>query len=224
MIQIENISWYGFAEAIRGMRNPMNSWDKSDTMVIDTGDEGGGHVGWSIGSNDISLMKRLNGAGTEQSKYRRMIVVYMDITAPLYWWKEFDTYKIGTVANSCSTMHKIAAKPFEIGDFSVEHLDYDDYEFFKELIQRLESDRQMYNECKDNDSMKKAFWWNMIQSLPTSYNQRRTVMLNYEVLAAMYRERKNHKQSEWRKFCETIRKELPYPELFTNDISEDRAE
>lgn len=223
MIQIENISWYGFAEAIRGMRNPMNSWDKSDTMVIDTGDEGGGHVGWSIGSNDISLMKRLNGAGTEQSKYRRMIVVYMDITAPLYWWKEFDTYKVGTVANSCSTMHKIGSRELSDGDFSTERLSGSAATMMHSYISELNRWIRAYQIAPDSVS-KRYYWDNIIQMLPTAYNQRRTVMLNYEVLAAMYRERKNHKQPEWRKFCETIRKELPYPELFTNDISEDRAE
>lgn len=222
MIKIDKIDTYGWEAAIRGMRNPMNSWKKSDSLfngnrTVTIGKTKYRATGLQmIGPNDLDLMQRLFKAGPEHRKYLRMIHASMDILAPLYWWKEFDTYKIGTVANSCSTMHKIAAKPFEIGDFSVEHLDYDDYEFFKELIQRLESDRQLYNECKDNDSMKKAFWWNMIQSLPTSYNQLRTVDMNYETVFSIIRQRKGHKLDEWNNFVDIL-SDLPYVREISGD-------
>ncbi len=210
MIRIENTEVLGWEAAIRGMRNPLNSWDKSDSDYITEYDEGG----WStdtfiIGSNDLDLMKRLAAAGTDHSKYRRMITVYLDIVAPLYWWKEFDTYKVGTVTNSCSTMHKIHAKEFKLDDFSCEHLCKRARFTLLDLIADLNEYRQMYTETKD-----KFYWWQMIQLLPSSYNQRRTVQLNYEVLAHMYHSRKSHKLDEWREFCKWV-ESLPYSEIIT---------
>ena len=204
MIKIENVDVYGWEAAIRGARNPMNSWDKSDTV----GGWGENHA--IIGSNDHRLLTSLANAGPDHGKFLRMISVSLDITAPLYWYKEFDTYKVGTVANSCSTMHKIHAKEFEWDDFSFEHLLPDEAtEFMKHLVDGLNFYRAKFIETKD-----KTYWWQMIQLLPSSYNQRRTVLLNYQVLKTMYHARKNHKLDEWRAFCEFIRT-LPYSELIT---------
>ena len=256
MIAFENISVVGWEPAIRGMRNPMNSWEKSDSIFrgIDTDAYmlNGDTFPWPscepgdiiIGENDLALMKKLAAAGSDHAKFRRMIAVYMDITAPLYWWKEFDTYKVGTVANSCSTMHKISDKEFTIEDFSTEHLifesdvpsdeydnaydsetfeaindkycGYDDTDFvdfnsfpgesLKYTIAFLNRARELYIKTKD-----KRYWWQMIQLLPSSYNQKRTVMVNYEVLANIYRSRRNHKLDEWHGLCKLITT-LPYAE------------
>lgn len=214
MIKIENVDVVGWEHAIRGMRNPMNSWDKSDSIVSSES--------INIGKNDLNLMKRLFDAGTDHRKFMRMLEVYMDITAPLYWWKEYDTYKVGTVANSCSTMHKIHERELTLEDFSHEHLTH--YENFKDevavdwrkvlsnTINNINYARKRYIETKD-----KKYWWQMIQLLPSSYNQKRTVMLNYEVLANMYKSRINHKLDEWREFCKTI-EELPYFKFLLNGI------
>lgn len=198
MIVIEKISVNGWESAIRGMRNPMNSWDKSDTRF-----------NWEIGKtvlgkNDLALMQKLSKAGDDHAKFLRMINVTCDITAPLYWWKEYDTYKIGTVANSCSTMHKIHAKEFELSDFSWEHLSERSLRVLEAVIDELNFNREKFIETKD-----KSYWHNMIQLLPTSYEQKRTVQLNYAVLKNMRHARKNHKLDEWREFCERIDK-LPY--------------
>lgn len=189
---------------IEGMRNPMNSWDKSDSTYNDLNE-------YKIGANDLDLMKRLAMAGTDHRKFMRMMPVYVRITAPFYWWKEFDTYKVGTVANSCSTMHKIAAKEFTVDDFSTKHLYDDEYELLKKVIEALNGDRELYLE-----SLKKNDWWQMIQLLPSSYNQTRNVMMNYEVLANIYKSRKDHKLDEWRDFCKWI-KTLPYSELIIGE-------
>lgn len=182
----------------------MNSWAKSDSGWDGYGD-------YYVGANDHDLMMRMNKAGSEESKYRRMIIVTMDVVAPLYWWKEFDTYKVGTVANSCSTMHKIHSKEFTLDDFSHEHL----FDYSKEQLDNLIG---WLNMCRDNYSLdkNKDYWWQMIQLLPTSYNQRRTIQLNYEVLAQIYRQRKNHKLDEWHTFCDWI-KRLPNSELITGE-------
>lgn len=212
MIKIENTEVIGWEAAIRGMRNPMNSWEKSDSYMWESS-------GWfEVGKNDLDLMTRLCNAGTDHRKFMRMITVYMDITAPLYWWKEFDTYKVGTVANSCSTMHKIADKEFTLEDFSHEHLENSWLSHLKKTIKLLNEARDAYHWC--NTDAKKEWWWQMIQLLPSSYNQRRTVMLNYEVLANIYKSRKNHRLDEWRDFCETI-KTLPYSGLITGKEAED---
>ncbi len=212
MIKIENIETFGWEAAIRGMRNPMNSWEKSDSYMWESS-------GWfEVGKNDLDLMTRLCNAGTDHRKFMRMITVYMDITAPLYWWKEFDTYKVGTVANSCSTMHKIADKEFTLEDFSHEHLENSWLSHLKKTIKLLNEARDAYHWC--NTDAKKEWWWQMIQLLPSSYNQRRTVMLNYEVLANIYKSRKNHRLDEWRDFCEMI-KTLPYSGLITGKEAED---
>ena len=224
MLKIENTKIVGWDAAIRGMRNPMNSWEKSDTLFFcpSQGDmrkivEGQDlELLTEIGPNDAGLMMKLRNCGTDHRKFMRMITVYMDITAPLYWWKEYDTYKVGTVANSCSTMHKISEKEFTLDDFSHEHLI--DTCLLERVINELNIYRDVYNnydkqteQYKDEFS-KKDIWWQMIQLLPSSYNQRRTVMLNYEVLANMYKSRKNHKLDEWRTFCEYV-KTFPYSEL-----------
>jgi len=274
MIKIENVSIVGWEPAIRGARNPMNSWEKSDSLfdiherdscnhengdyyVEDAGrnivnkiadvpdDITIGDVTFWIGPNDLKLLTNLAKAGSDEAKFRRMIVVYVDITAPMYWWKEADTYKVGTVRNSCSTMHKIHAKEFTLEDFSTEHLintlrlEDDDaaneYGLLvsdicnKDAWDNLSVDDQIkLNECLDGRGMLQAviyilneyrdaylktkdkrFWWQMIQLLPSSYNQRATLMLNYEVLANMYHARKNHKLDEWREFCKWI-ETLPY--------------
>ena len=219
MMKIENAEVVGWEAAIRGMRNPMNSWEKSDSVYGTYWGDIDGHKcfdseGFSIGQNDHDLMMRLRNAGTDHRKFMRMIVVYLDITAPLYWWKEFDTYKVGTVANSCSTMHKIHEKEFTLEDFSTEHLYPEVREAFENtIIKYLNEARKTYNFLSDTPSKKDA-WRQMIQLLPSSYNQKRTVMLNYEVLANMYKSRRNHKLDEWRDFCDWI-ESLPYSELIT---------
>lgn len=204
MIKIDNIAVFGWESAIRGMRNAYNSWDKIDTNYK--------NEPFKLGKNDLKLMQSLIKAGTDHSKFMRMINVTMDITAPLYWFKQFDTYKVGTVANSCSTMHKIAEKEFTLEDFSCEHLlgkavQYNGYvstSVLKCIIGALNEFRKLYLESKN-----KIFWWQMIQLLPSSYNQKRTVQLNYQVLRNIYFSRKNHKLDEWVKFCNTV-KQLPY--------------
>ena len=197
MIKVENIDVYGFEAAIRGMRNPMNSWKVSDSVCFIDGQ-------CTIGPKDIDLMKRLFKAGTEHRKYLRMINVTMDITCSLYWWKEFDTYKIGTSCNSCSTMHKIHSKEFTIDDFSNEQLDYTSRCMLKDIISVLNNNRKLFIETKD-----KQYWWNMIQLLPSSYNQKRTVQLSYETVFNMIRQREHHKLDEWVKFVDVL-KDLPY--------------
>ena len=248
MIKLENFEVMGWEHAIRGMRNPMNSWEKSDSefdmdcdkiacedcptrgkddccgaLILQT---------CKIGPNDHELMMKLVKGGPVHAKYRRMITVYVDITAPLYWWKEFDTYKVGTVANSCSTMHKIHENPFSVNDFSIETLtkgnlvDQNDkllcpelkahYKHFANIIASLNNLRDLYTKTKN-----KIYWRCMIEALPSSYNQKRTVMLNYEVLANIYESRKNHKLDEWREFCNWI-ETLPYSELITGPIKENK--
>ena len=246
MIKIENVEVVGWEHAIRGMRNPMNSWDKSDSAWIGGDVENDSYLcvcedAWDnwykyyVGDNDQKLMKKLRNAGTDHRKFMRMITVYVDITAPLYWWKEFDTYKVGTVANSCSTMHKIHAKKFSIDDFSHEHLKnygvscssvgelnrtINVLNFWRDRFVESDEERQNYFNYNGYPSVptKKECWWQMIQLLPSSYNQKRTIMLNYEVLANMYN-RKNHKVDEWREFCEWI-KTLPDSELITGEFKE----
>ena len=222
MIKIENVEVMGWEHAIRGMRNPKNSWDKSDSVYGTYWGKIDNHKcfdssGFNIGKDDHKLMMTLRNAGTDHRKFMRMITVYLDITAPLYWWKEFDTYKVGTVANSCSTMHKIHAKEFTMDDFSNDNLILWDVDnnvhipmgCLQDTINVLNACREKYLETKD-----KMYWWQMIQLLPSSYNQKRTVMLNYEVLANMYKSRKNHKLDEWIDFCKWI-ETLPYSELIT---------
>ena len=224
MLKIENFEVTGWEAAIRGMRNPKNSWEKSDSQTCANcngclpGQECERYKnGTFIGPNDLDLMTRLRNAGTDHRKFMRMIIVYLDITAPLYYWKEFDTYKVGTVANSCSTMHKIADKEFTLEGFSCEHLENSWLAHVKETIRLLNEARDAYNWC--NTDAKKDWWWQMIQLLPSSYNQKRTVMLNYEVLANIYKSRRNHKLDEWVEFCEWIEK-LPYSELITGVIDD----
>ena len=262
MIKLENTEVIGWEAAIRGMRNPMNSWEKSDSFYCfgdvypddslvrfvdakekcknvcpyyDQEDCGANlSAPYVVGPNDHDLMKRLRNAGTDHRKFMRMITVYVDITAPLYWFKEFDTYKIGTVANSCSTMHKIAEKEFTVNDFSHEHieeLDGNEYNMSYMLLSKtvdalnyyrnkhLEAQVKPMKEETKRAGLVKTYWWQMIQLLPSSYNQRRTVMLNYEVLANIYRSRKNHKLDEWHVFCDWI-KTLPYSELVTGEFNE----
>ena len=207
MIEISNTEIHGWEPAIRGMRNPMNSWGKSDsyhTYVVDDHDCEAPFE-FFVGTEDLKLMKNLAKAGTDHRKYLRMIVVYADINAPLYWWKEFDTYKIGTVANSCSTMHKIHSRDLTIKDFSTDHLDVLGKRIIEMAVLAINDARAAY--LKSNC---KADWYQMIQLLPSSYNQKRTVMLNYEVLANMYKSRKNHKLDEWKRFCNWIEDWLPY--------------
>ena len=232
MIKIRHTDVVGWEHAIRGMRNPLNSWDKSDSYwdynrhnTDDLEVDYQLNEAFYLGVNDQNLMKRLRKAGTDHRKFMRMLVVYCDILAPLYWWKEFDTYKVGTVANSCSTMHKIQAKEFVLEDFSHEHIDLpQSTDVLRDTVNTLNYYRDLYlnggevytrtkQECivKPKD---KHIWWQMIQLLPSSYNQKRTVMLNYEVLANIYKSRKDHKLDEWREFCEWI-KALPYSELIT---------
>lgn len=240
MIKLENTEVMGWEAAIRGMRNPMNSWEKSDSIFIPRSlcnDEDFRlarichDVAPIIKNNDFDLMMRLRNDGTDHRKFMRMITVYVDITAPLYWWKEFDTYKVGTVANSCSTMHKIHEKEFTLDDFSHEHLgvlvpaelnDGDEVyqnlceESLKRTIKDLNIARGYYNNEKRDTKLKKKYWWQMIQLLPSSYNQRRTICTNYEVLANIYKSRKNHKLDEWHAFCDWI-ESLPYSELITGN-------
>ena len=234
MLKIENTEVVGFEAAIRGMRNPMNSWEKSDSgwdahippvilrnqvdweqwaeqyKAVQYSDE----YTYDIGPNDRDLMARLRNAGTYHRKFMRMIVVYLDITAPLYWWKEFDTYRVGVEKNSCSTMHKIHAKEFDVNDFSHEHVEEltgDDYNMSYDFLLRT-IDILNYYRKKFLETNVKTYWWQMIQLLPSSYNQRRTVMLNYEILANIYKSRRNHKLDEWHTFCDWIER-LPYSEL-----------
>ena len=237
MIQFEHTEVMGWEHAIRGMRNPMNSWAQSDSKlnycssdcamwekcqvgsecpIMSWGDMEPNY--FALGKQDLDLMTRLRNAGTDHRKFMRMLVVYVDITAPLYWWKEFDTYKVGTVANSCSTMHKIHAKEFTLDDFSMEHLIafapvpgmvVSPAQMLDGIVKALNGCRTMYLATQN-----KEWWWQMIQLLPTSYNQKRTVMLNYEVLANIYKSRKNHKLDEWRDLCFWI-ESLPYSELIT---------
>lgn len=204
MITLKYADIWGFEHAIRGMRNPMNSWNKSDTFVD--------YDLVLLGNKDKELMKRLVHAGPSHRKFLRQIFVSVDITAPLYWWKEFDTYKVGTVANSCSTMHKIHDKEFTLDDFSVEHLNDDVLNKpFKDIISCLNFFRQLYVQDHDKDS-----WWQMIQLLPSSYNQKRTVTMNYENLLNIYETRRNHKLDEWKDFCKWIER-LPNAELITGE-------
>ena len=207
MIKVENIDVWGFEHAIRGMRNPMNSWYKSDSHYshFDNGLEF-----YSIGENDLSLAQKLSKGGDAHAKYLRMITVWVDITAPLYWWKEFDTYKVGTVANSCSTMHKLTHKEFELDDFSHDKMNT----FALECLERytipaLNVLRDHYLVEKD-EKKKREDWYSMIQTLPSSYNQKRTVMLNYQVLKSIYWSRKDHKLEEWRDFCDWCLTELEW--------------
>ena len=243
MLKIENIEIHGWEPAIRGMRNPKNSWANSDSTNEENCDECIYYEDYTVckynhiheclnfkaGPNDFNLMTTLRNAGTDHRKFMRMIVVYMDVTAPLYWWKEYDTYKVGTVANSCSTMHKIADKEFKDDDFSVEHIfdnESEGVEFpiiygkehspiwsFHMTLKILNFYREKYLETKD-----KKYWWQMVQLLPSSYNQRRTVMLNYEVLANIYKSRRNHKLDEWHTFCDLI-ESLPYSELIIGKLN-----
>ena len=218
MIKVEHVvtpSPEQWEAIIRGTRNPMNSWERSDSYMTYV-DEASANAEaphcFIVGDDDLTLMEKLAEAGSDHRKYLRMITVYMDITAPLYWWKEFDTYKVGTVANSCSTMHKIHAKAFTMDDFSHEHLSVGEYgneEMLNCIITCLNVARLKYMETNNKDD-----WWQMIQLLPSSYNQKRTVMLNYEVLRNMYRARKHHKLDEWRELCELI-EDLPYSDLIT---------
>ena len=218
MLKIENFEVLGWEHAIRGMRNPMNSWEKSDSNFFDDSEghvcnicQGHGPMSLiEIGPNDYTLMKNLRNAGTDHRKFMRMITVYLDITAPLYWWKEFDTYRVGVEKNSCSTMHKIHAKEFTLEDFSCEKL-YDPLGDLRPIVDRLNVYRERYLKTKDKND-----WWQMIQLLPTSYNQKRTVMLNYEVLANIYKSRKHHRLDEWHTLCDWI-SELPYSELITGE-------
>lgn len=256
MLKIEKTEVVGWEAAIRGMRNPMNSWEKSDSFCKPSTENCCGCHDYNkcayifestgepyrggIGSNDLDLMTRLRNSGTDHRKFMRMITVYVDITAPLYWWKEFDTYKVGTVANSCSTMHKIAAKEFTVDDFSCEHLldeeslppyeervnidhceplaaidvngqwcYYTPKTFLNMTCHVLNHFRELYLKTKE-----KKYWWQMIQLLPSSYNQKRTIMLSYEVLANIYKSRRHHKLDEWHNFCDWI-ESLPYSELIT---------
>jgi hypothetical protein len=251
MLKIENVEVVGWEHAIRGMRNPKNSWDRSDSFICESGVKPecscceDRHTdrcvnGLIIGPNDHKLMLSLSKGGPVHAKYRRMITVYLDITAPLYWWKEFDTYKVGTVANSCSTMHKIHDKEFTLDDFSCEKLigkiddDWDiaagpecrstPLDILEDTIHALNIYREKFLECAKKPmkeeskraGLMKKYWWQMIQLLPSSYNQKRTIMLNYEVLAGIYPMRKDHKLDEWHVFCDWI-KSLPYSEIITGE-------
>lgn len=239
MLKIENVEVTGWEHAIRGMRSPMNSWEKSDSRYYNDPiyDEESpllihDNPIFNVGPNDQKLMMALRNAGTDHRKFMRMIAVYLDITAPLYWWKEFDTYKVGTVANSCSTMHKIHAKEFTLDDFSHEHLDdernvledcneyqlgdyywpeYTARDILNLTIYALNYYRNLYLQTKD-----KKYWWQLIQLLPSSYNQKRTVMCNYEVLCNMYKSRKDHRLDEWHTLCDWM-ETLPYSELITGE-------
>ena len=225
MIKIEHIETYGWEAAIRGMRNPLNSWDKSDSfpavncekcgrieregMCTAKGRDCTGFECFYVGDEDFKLMQNLVAAGTDHSKFMRMIGISMDITAPLYWWKEYDTYKVGTVANSCSTMHKIHEKEFTLEDFSYDHLNEKSLYMLNDTIKYLNAVREAFLDTKDKD-----YWWQMIQLLPSSYNQRRTVTLNYAVARNQYHARKAHKLDEWHDYCKAL-EGLPYAELIT---------
>lgn len=214
MITIDNVEVLGWEAAIRGMRNPMNSWDKSDSKWC-WDEEEEDTICYVVGDNDLALMQKLADAGPVHGKFLRMITVYMDITAPRYWWAEYDTYKVGTVANSCSTMHKIHAKELTLDDFSHDYLSPDGLKIMKKVIGELNFARTAYVETNDQ-----FYFHEMIQLLPSSYNQKRTVMLNYEVLRNMYNSRKNHKLDEWRELCRKI-EELPYSSLITGQCVKD---
>jgi hypothetical protein len=233
VLKFEHTEVFGWQAAIRGMRNPKNSWSRSDSIFGCSKNYNKDCLNpdgyllcencprMFIGPNDLELMMKLAKGGPVHAKYRRMIIVTVDITAPLYWWKEFDTYKVGTVANSCSTMHKIHEKEFTLDDFSCERLEPYAFDALEIVIKRLEYYRNQYNNARKGDPESpynkhdiKACFDNMIQLLPTSYNQKRTIMLNYEVLVGMYRDRKNHKLDEWHTFCDWICK-LPSSELIT---------
>lgn len=220
MIKIENVETYGWEAAIRGMRNPKNSWEKSDSIfspkVLMTSNSEGFYGKTNVlGHYDLQLAKALAAAGDEHGKFARMLMVSFDVVAPLYFYKEFDTFKIGTVANSCSTMHKIHSKKFVVDDFSREHLNTSSLIVLNNVIEELNRCRDLYNKTSD-----KNYWWQMIQLLPSSYNQRRTVMLNYQVLKRMYHQRKKHKLDEWREFCYWIQT-LPYAkELIVGEVDE----
>lgn len=236
MIKIEKTDIHGWEAAIRGARNSFNSWDKSDSgrdadwygndsVVVDADSEE--YIVLHIGPNDQKLMKKLAKAGPSHAKYRRYITVTMDVTGPLYWWKEMDTYKVGTVGNSCSTMHKIADKEFEFSDFSWEHLDtfrehsmYVPNEYHFSSKDLLDLEIQVLNQCRKKylktEKRNKKYWWQMIQLLPSSYNQKRTLLVNYEVLANIYQQRKGHRLDEWRTFCEWI-EGLPMSEIITGE-------
>lgn len=223
MLKIEKTDIHGWEAAIRGARNSFNSWDKSDSyfgLMCD-----GDRTEDFIGCSDVGLMKKLAKAGPSHAKYRRFITVTMDVTGPLYWWKEMDTYKVGTVGNSCSTMHKIADKEFEFSDFSCEHLDtfrehsmYVPNEYHFSSKDLLDLEIQVLNQCRkkylETEKRNKSYWWQMIQLLPSSYNQKRTLLVNYEVLANIYHQRKGHKLDEWGTFCEWI-EGLPMSEIIT---------
>lgn len=236
MIRLTHTEVVGWRAAIRGMRNPLESWDKSDSydsfeypknddIIVEPGRYAEDHM-YILGLNDANLMKRLRNAGTDHRKFMRMIVVYVDILAPLYWWKEFDTYKVGTVRNSCSTMHCIHKEEFILHDFSHEHLNIRSMSVLKGTIAHLNEVRNVYmyggfdydenGEWIRFEPKNKYIWWQMIQLLPDTYNQRATVMLNYEVLASIYKSRKDHKLDEWHEFCDWIR-DLPYSELITGE-------
>ena len=209
MIKIEKTQTYGWEATIRGMRNPMNSWDKSDSCFCPDEPACEGNCAVHIGPSDLGLMTKLAAAGNDHGKFLRMITVTVDLTAPLYWWKEFDTYKVGTVANSCSTMHKIQAKEFTQDDFSHDHLAEDSLMVLDVVIEQLNAARMVFNATQEKEE-----WWQMIQLLPSSYNQKRTVLLNYAVLKNIYHSRKNHKLDEWHDFCHWI-EGLPYSKLIT---------
>lgn len=208
MIKFEKTETWGFEHAIRGLRNPLNSWERSDSEYVPD---------INIGNNDKDLMTRLIRGGAPHRKFLRQIFVSVDITAPLYWWKEFDTYKIGTTANSCSTMHKIHAKEFELADFSTEHLTELSIAALNHLIDVMNLEREHYVACKDKDC-----WWQMIQLLPTSYNQKRTVTMTYENLLNMLEYRRGHKLDEWRQFCDWILT-LPYGSLLKEGVSNEQS-
>lgn len=203
MIKVENVETYGWEAALRGMRNPLNSWKRADSEFVKDTE---GNVKVNIGENDIVLMRRLFKSGQEHRKYMRQIFISMDVTAPLYWWKEADQYKVGGVTtNSCSTMHKIAAKEFTLDDFSTEHLNPDSIKTLQSTIYKLNEYRKLYNEIKD-----KGDWWQMIQLLPSSYNQKRTWTFNYETAYQMIKQRSGHKLDEWNEFVSILKEQLPY--------------
>jgi len=213
MIKVENVNIQGWESALRGMRNPMNSWDKADTVYC-------GDFNPEIGENDLGLMKRLSNAGTDHAKYERFIDVTCDITAPLYWWKGFDTYRAGVEKNSCSTMHKIQAKEFTLEDFSCEHLTGLSIHELKNVIETLNTYREQFINFDPEKSTlpQKKYWWQMIQLLPSSYNQKRTCKISYQALKNMYYARRNHKLDEWHTFCEWA-ETLPYFKEILGDVS-----
>ena len=213
MIKVENIDYWGFEHAVRGLRNPMNSWDKSDSewRIYTPEYPHLSEAKYEIGKNDLDLMRRLYKAGSEHRKYLRQIMVSMDITAPLYWWKEMDQYKVGTTTNSCSTMHTIHKKEFELDDFSTEHLNDFNKRHFKDTIDLLNANRDQYLNTKNKDD-----WWQLIQLLPSSYNQRRTITMNYENVVTMIKQRSGHKLDEWNNLVEIL-KGLPYIKEITEE-------